>query len=54
MAETSFRIFNENYINTDILANSDVSSENASFGIENISQRRSKVWRSNGYYEVTS
>lgn len=51
-----FRIFDSNFIDLDILANSDVSSEQAAFPVTNAynDKRRSKVWRSNGYYEVTS
>lgn len=49
-----FRFFDSNFIDIDILANADVSSEQAAFPVENAynSSRRSKVWRSNGYYEV--
>lgn len=52
----NFRIFNTNYLDRDILANDDVSSENASFPVSNIynKQRRSKIWRSEGYFEVTA
>lgn len=44
----------ENYIDPDILANSDVSSENPSYPVENVynKQRRSKVWRSDGYFNI--
>lgn len=55
MSVTGFRIFSENYIDIDILADSEVSSANTSYPIENIYnfQRRSKVWRSNGYWNIT-
>jgi hypothetical protein len=55
MNYTNFRIFNTNYADPDILANYDVSSEQTSFPVENMLnwQRRSKVWRSNGYWRVT-
>jgi hypothetical protein len=50
------RILNENYLQLDTLANSFVSSEQAAFPVLNAynAQRRSKVWRSNGYWEITS
>jgi hypothetical protein len=50
------RIFWENYIDLDYLASADVSSEQAAFPATNAynAQRRSKVWRSNGYFNVTS
>lgn len=50
------RILNENYIDLAILANTDVSSEQAAFPIENAynKNRRSKVWRSAGYFNITS
>jgi hypothetical protein len=51
-----FRWLDSNFVDIDILANNDVSSEQAAFPIENAfnTNRRSKVWRSNGYYEVTA
>ena len=56
MIYNNLRIYNENYIDEDILANYDVTSEQSAFPIENAfnQQRRSKVWRSNGYFNVTS
>lgn len=50
------RILNENYLQLDTLANSFVSSEQAAFPVLNVynAQRRSKVWRSNGYWEITA
>jgi hypothetical protein len=50
------RIYNENYLDQDALANDYVSSEQAAFPVDNAynSVRRSKVWRSNGYWEITS
>ena len=56
MAESGVKLFFFNYISSDILAYSDVSSEQASFPAENIysKQRRSKVWRSAGNFDVTS
>lgn len=50
------RLLSENYIDLEILANSDVSSERAAFPVTNAynKQRRSKVWRSNGYFNVES
>jgi len=52
----NFRIFTENYADQDILAYYDASSEQSAFPVENAFnyQRRSKVWRSNGYYIVTT
>jgi len=51
-----FRFLESNYVDQDILANSDVSSEQAAFPITNAYNglRRAKVWRSNGFYVVTS
>lgn len=56
MSESGARLLFYNYIDSDILANSDVSSEQASFPIENAysKTRRSKVWRSAGYFKVDS
>lgn len=50
------RIFWENYIDLDYLASTAVSSEKAAFPVTNAynAQRRSKVWRSDGYFNVTS
>jgi len=50
------RILTTNYVDPDVVAESFVSSEQASFPASNIynRQRRSKVWRSNGYWEITS
>lgn len=50
------RIFWENYIDLDYLASTAVSSEKAAFPVSNAynSQRRSKVWRSDGYFNITS
>lgn len=55
MAESGVKLLFFNYVDEDILANSDVSSEQTSFPVENAynANRRSKVWRSNGYFEVT-
>ena len=51
---TCFRIFNENYIDEDILANIIVSSEDTNFPSSNAfnQQRRSKVWRTAGYFNI--
>lgn len=56
MSESGTRLFFFNYIAEDILANSSVSSEQAAFPVSNAynTQRRSKVWRSAGYFNVTS
>lgn len=46
----------DNWIDLDKLANTDVSSEQSAFPIENAFNlsRRSKVWRSAGYWKTTS
>lgn len=51
-----FKFFSTNFIDFDILANTDVSSEQAAFPVENAynGKRRAKVWRSDGYYVVDS
>lgn len=51
-----FRLFDNNFADIDIIANYDASSEDAAFPIENAfnKQRRSKVWRSAGYFNITS
>jgi hypothetical protein len=56
MSDPLFRICFFNYVDSDILANSEVSSEQTAFPVENAynKNRRSKVWRSNGYFNVTS
>lgn len=56
MRYTNFRIFNTNYADVNLMANYYVSSEQASFPIENALnfQRRSKVWRSSGYWKLTA
>lgn len=56
MSETFLRIFWDNFIDLDLLAHSDVSSEQSSFPVTNAynTQRRSKVWRSNGYFNITA
>lgn len=53
---TCLRIFWDNFIDLDLLAHSDVSSEQTAFPVTNAynTQRRSKVWRSNGYFNVTA
>jgi hypothetical protein len=50
------KILNYNLFDADTYANLFKSSEQASFPVSNIEAevRRSKVWRSNGYYKVTS
>lgn len=50
------RLYTDNYADLDLLANYTVGSEKTAFPIENAFnlQRRSKVYRSNGYYNVTS
>lgn len=50
------RLMTTNYIDLDLLTFTDVSSEQVAFPVTNAynAQRRSKVWRSNGYFKVTS
>lgn len=50
------RIFNLNYIDPDVVSNVFPSSEAAAFPVENIQnrQRRSKVWRSAGFFKIVS
>ena len=52
----STRILSENWYDSQIYAASDVSSEQASFVASNTEskKRRARVWRSNGYFNVTS
>lgn len=52
----SFLFLNQNFIDLDVVANNFVSSEQSAFPIINVynKQRRSKLWRSNGYWEITS
>lgn len=56
MSCSGVQFFFDNYVDVDILAGSDVSSAQSAFPITNAynKQRRSKVWRSNGYFNVTS
>lgn len=56
MSITNFRIFINNYADVDILPYYTASSEQSAFPVANAFnyQRRSKVWRSNGYFTVTS
>lgn len=51
-----FRFFDKNYADLEILANNDFSSQQSAFPVVNAynTKRRAKVWRSNGYYEVTA
>ena len=53
---TSFRIMTPNYADVNDLADSEFSSQDDSFPGSNIfnSQRRTKVWRSTGYFKVVS
>jgi hypothetical protein len=52
----STRIFNSNFVDTDLVSNLSFSSEQSAFPVTNLfnKQRRSKVWRSNGYWDITS
>lgn len=48
------RYMTENFIDTDVISNRVVSSEQTAFPVSNVEnkQRRSKVWRSNGYWDI--
>lgn len=48
------RLMSENYVDLALLANTDVSSQQSAFPVTNAynSQRRSKVWRSNGHFKI--
>lgn len=50
------RIMNQVFSDTDLVANFSVSSQQSAFPGTNLlnKQRRSKVWRSNGYWEIVS
>lgn len=50
------KILSDNFLDLALLANASVSSEQAAFPIENAynKQRRSRVWRSAGYWEIVS
>lgn len=50
------RIFNDNFIDPNLVSSQTESSEQAAFPVSNAFnfQRRSKVWRSNGYWDITS
>lgn len=50
------RVMNENFSDLDVVSNFTWSSQQAAFPATNVlnRQRRSKVWRSNGYWEVVS
>lgn len=52
----SVRIFNTNFLDLDLISNLSQSSQQSAFPIENALnlQRRSKVWRSNGYWDITA
>lgn len=54
--ESTVKLLLTNYVDIDILVNTAVSSEQSEFPVLNAynKQRRSKVWRSAGYFEVTS
>jgi len=56
MQHSCFRIYDTNFIDIDLLANQDYSSQQSAFPATNVynMQRRSKVWRSNGHYVVDS
>lgn len=49
-------LMQKNFLATDVISNAFVSSEQTAFPADNLynAQRRSKVWRSNGYWEITT
>lgn len=53
---SNFKLFTRNYVDLEVLANSDVSSQQTAFPVTNAYNlnRRSRVWRSNGHFEVKS
>jgi len=50
----STRLMNANFLDLDIISNLDYSSQQTAFPVINLfnKQRRSKVWRSNGYWKI--
>lgn len=52
----SVRIMNRNFLDLDLISNLTFSSEQAAFPVVNALNlnRRSKVWRSNGYWKITA
>ncbi len=56
MSESGVKLCFSNYVDADILAYYEASSAQAAFPVLNAfnTQRRSKVWRSAGYFDVTS
>lgn len=52
----SVKIFDNNYLDPDLIANEDFSSEQASFPAANALnlERRSKTWRTGGHWEITA
>lgn len=56
MSTSKAKLFTYNFIDLDVLLGTDVSSENPAFPVTNAynSQRRSKVWRSQGYFKIVS
>jgi len=52
----STRIMDTNFLDLDVISNLTFSSEQTAFPVNNLfnKQRRSKVWRSNGYWDITS
>jgi hypothetical protein len=49
-------LYDDNFINPDVVSSTDYSSQQTAFPYSNITNfnRRSKVWRSNGYWNITS
>ena len=52
----SLRFYNENFADSAIVSSFSASSEQAAFPASNMQnkQRRGKVWRSNGFWEVVA
>jgi hypothetical protein len=53
---SKIRFLNQNFVDVDVVSNSYVSSEQTAFPASNVynRNRRSKVWRSNGYWNITT
>lgn len=53
---SNVRIMNQNFLDDDVISTRYVSSEQSAFPDENLynRQRRSKVWRSNGFWKVVA
>jgi len=52
----SFLLFARNFTEPEVIANADVSSEDADYPVENVYnvERRRKTWRTNGHFKIES